>query len=121
MRDNKVKASAWRGDFCDTAPVWQYDTGLTLVIEGVQLPETYEVHFGASRDGSTVTVAGTAEGAAIPDALLETGLPVYAWLYLRGENDGQTVKAITIPVTRRGQLPAPDPEPGPEETEPEGA
>ena len=28
-----------------TAPVWQYDYGLVIRFEGVELPSVYEVHF----------------------------------------------------------------------------
>lgn len=33
LRDNVIRASAWRGDACRTAAVWQYDYGLRLVLE----------------------------------------------------------------------------------------
>lgn len=94
-----------------TAPLYQYDYGQVLKITAPSLPDPYTVHFGNARScGESLTVIGTAsDGAAIPSALLATGLNVYAWVFLHtGENDGETEYMIEIPVIRRAE-PTDDP------------
>lgn len=101
---------------CDTVPRYQYDYGQILCFKGIPLPPTYEVHFSnASVGGSATTMLGTAEaGVQIPDTYLASGRPVFAWIFLHeGEDDGETVYSVTIPVVTR---PAPtDDPPTPEE------
>ena len=94
-----------------TEPLYQYDYGQVLKITAPSLPDPYTVHFGNARScGESLTVLGTAsDGAAIPSALLATGLNVYAWVFLHtGENDGETEYMIEIPVIRRAE-PTDDP------------
>lgn len=88
-----------------TRPLYRYDYGQVLQINGATLPETYEVHFSNSVNEESVTVTGDANGVAIPDVCLIDGRPVYAWLFMHtGENDGETVFHITIPVIDRASL-----------------
>lgn len=85
-------------------PLYQYDYGQILQLTGVDLPEHYEVHF-SSGDAAAVTVIGDADGARIPDALLLHTEAIKAWLYLHaGEDDGETVWQITIPVLARASI-----------------
>ena len=45
---------------------------------------------------------GNADGVLIPDAMLTSGQNVYAWVFLHtGEDDGETMYAVTIPVQQR--------------------
>ena len=94
-------------------PLYQYDYGQILRIDGVNLPDAYEVHFANKLFGvDSTTQIGGADGVSIPDVYLTTGKPVYAWIYLHaGENDGETVRAIEIPVRKRAKPSndAPDP------------
>jgi len=97
--------------------LWQWDYGQVLKIEGLELPTEYEVHFSnTSETGTTVTVLGDKNGVNIPDALLETGNPIFAFIYLHDlETDGETEYKIKIPVRKR---PHPDRvEPSPEQTD----
>lgn len=87
-----------------TSPLYQYDYGQILKLEGVTLPTSYEVHFSNTPHGNAVTMIGGVDGVEIPDISLTGGSNVYAWLYLHtGEDDGETEIAITIPVIRRAQ------------------
>ncbi len=88
-----------------TKSLWQYDYGQILKITGLDLPEAYQVHFSNEQVcGLSITMIGDADGVLIPDELLQTGLYVYAFLYLHeGESDGETEYKITIPVSRRPQ------------------
>lgn len=102
---NITRALLHTGTVCKTQPLYQYDYGQLLQFVGIDLPEAYEVHFSNEPRGEAVTQIGDAEGVTIPDALLTTGQPVYAWLFLHtGENDGETEYAVTIPVIRRAAI-----------------
>ena len=106
MRDNTVTASYKRCGKCTTDKLYQWDEGQWLIFgEGFNLPPIYSVHFANQpMDGEATEEMGDADGVPIPDYYLSTGLPVYAWLYLHtGQNDGETVYMITIPVTRRAK------------------
>lgn len=87
-----------------TAPLYQYDYGQTLEFDGFDLPSAFEVQFSNDPDGEAVTQIGADNSVLIPDAMLLTGKNVYAWLFLhQGENDGETVYYIEIPVTERAE------------------
>ena len=45
MRNNIITANAGDNQYIKTDSVFQYDYGLILKIEGITLPEKYEVHF----------------------------------------------------------------------------
>lgn len=103
MPTNVITANfngAWS---CVTAPLWQWDFGQILEITGIDnLPATFEVHFANFSVGSSVSSIATDGRVTIPNQLLTSGNPVYAWIYLSaGETDGETEYKITIPVNRR--------------------
>ena len=86
-----------------TDVAFQYDYGQILLFEDLDLPSAYEVHFSNERyGGETVTQIGDADGVTVPDALLQTGKPVYAFVFLHQEDDdGETEYVCTIPVAKR--------------------
>lgn len=88
-----------------TTELYQWDYGRVLQFEGLDLPDAYEVHFSnAPVVGETITQIGNADGVTIPDQFFTTGETVYAWVYLHeGEDDGETVYTVTIPVNKRPQ------------------
>lgn len=105
MRDNIVTAVAGDKLYIKTDSVFQYDYGLKLVIEGIQLPETYDVHFGNTDSAAAKTVAGDATGVAIPDEYLRSGEDIHAYLYLHtSEDDGFSVYHIHVPVIGRAAI-----------------
>ena len=98
-----------------TAPLWQYDYGQILQIEGLDLPQAFEVHFSNSRkSGETITQIGTDNQVVIPDMYLTSGADIYVFVFLHdGLTDGETEYVIKIPVRER---PEPsDIEPTPEQ------
>lgn len=101
--DNIVVASFGEGNTAQTRPLYQWDYGQVLQFSDVLLPETYIVHFANwFMVGCAKTQIGNADGVEIPDEFLTTGQPVYAWLFLHaGEDDGETVYVVTIPVIKR--------------------
>lgn len=91
-----------RGAICGTTPLYQYDYGQILKIHGVELPDAYEVHFSNTQNGNATVSIGNEDGVEIPDIYLQSGDPIYAWIYLHtGEDDGETKYLITIPVIAR--------------------
>lgn len=83
----------------------QWDYGQKLEIRGLTLPATFQVHFACKRAKEAIVRLGVnSEGvgtAAIPDGLLEQDTPITAWIYDVGENSGETIKVIRLPVTAR--------------------
>lgn len=92
---------------------YQFDQKQILVIEGLELPEYYEVDFCNEGDRESITIIGTAEGIEIPDQFLLNGKRVKAYLVLFGEEEGavETRYEITLPVNRRPQRTDIDPTP----------
>lgn len=86
-----------------TKSLYQHDKNVTLVFDGVDLPEKFEVHFANEKDGGiSIVCEGKDSGVLIPDALLSTGAYVYAWVYDTGETSGRgVVYEICIPVIPR--------------------
>ena len=86
-----------------TEPLYQYDYGQILdvsVIDG--LPTSFEVHFCNKGDDDAPASIGLNNRVEIPDAFLETGKYIYAYIYLHDtENDGETEYKISIPVSTR--------------------
>lgn len=82
--------------------VHQFDKGQKLVVTGIVLPETFEVHMSNDKeDGIAYSCKGDAEGVTIPDALFVSGDYIYVWLYDTTESEGETVYQVVIPVVRR--------------------
>lgn len=106
------------------ATVWQYDYGMKLRLQGLQLPAAVEIHFSVQETrGEAITRVGTTQDGVtdvtIPDSLLENddatrNYLVYAFVYLTDETSGQTEYKVTIPVNSR---PRPNGRNKPEETE----
>lgn len=105
MRDNTITAHVGEKTYVKTDPAFQYDYGLKLIIDGVTLPEEYEVHFGNTSSAANKTSIGDATGVLIPDEYLLNGEDIHAYLYLHtDENDGYSVYHIHIPVTDRAAI-----------------
>ena len=89
---------------CVIGPLWQYDYGQILRITGIDLPESYEVHFSNDPRGVAKSIPGNANGVRIPAEYLKSGSSVFAWLYVhQGEDDGSTEYQIEIQVRRRAR------------------
>ena len=87
-----------------TRAIHQYDYGQVLRFVGITLPPTYEVHFSNSKTGTARTAIGDENGVTIPEYYTQSGADIYAWVYLHtGQNDGETVYTVRIPVKPRAQ------------------
>jgi len=100
---NIVKASFGGLREVATAPLWQWDYGQILQIDGLDLPQAFEVHFSNSRkSGETITQIGTDNQVTIPDMYLTSGADIFAFVFLHdGTDDGETEYVIKIPVRER--------------------
>lgn len=87
-----------------TAPLYQYDYGQTMTFEGFDLPSSFEVQFSNEFQGDAITQIASDGAVSIPDMMLTSGENVYAWIFLhQGEEDGETVYYIEIPVIQRAE------------------
>ena len=93
-----IKGVVNSGRYTVTAPIVKEDYGLYLQIEGVELPQTYEVDFSNSEhSGTSVTMIGNSDGVLIPSQFISTGKDVFAFLYHVGVDFGRTVYKFRIP------------------------
>ena len=87
-----------------TNPLYQYDYGQELIIQGLNLPSAFEAHFCNLGDSSTITQIGQDNEVTIPDQFLQNPTTAVCYIYLHtGEDDGETEYKITIPVIARPQ------------------
>lgn len=94
-------------------PLAQWDRGQILQITGVELPTAYKVEFCNKGDAVTVPMIGNADGVEIPNALVETGKPILAYVVLyEGDSDRETEYWITINVSVRPKPNDDVPDPG---------
>ena len=108
-----IKGVVGGGRYTVTAPIIKEDYGLYLQIEGINLPETYEVDFSnEEHSGTSVTMIGNAYGVLIPRQFISSGKDVFAFLYHVGADYGRTVFKFRIPnklrPDRTDDTPAPE-------------
>lgn len=111
-----------------TKTAHQFDRGQKLIVTGIALPSSFEIHFSNDpENGIASSCKGSAEGVMIPDAYFISGDYIYAWLYVKeeevgsqggyimgedetlqvvegsgdGYEEGYTLYTIVIPVARR--------------------
>lgn len=114
MRDRYHRVKLLRNMVAVAPFAWQYDVGQILVPESDDLPVAYEVHFSNEEfHGTAKKQLGTAEGCMIPDEYLESGNPVYMWIYIPSEDHGETEYKIRMDV--KGKSKATDQQPTPSE------
>ena len=116
MKTNTITVNIPEGKERVMAPAlrWEYDIAQYLKIEGLQLPEYYQVDFCNVGDEETITMVGTADGVLIPDQLIQTGLPIAAYLYLQTGTESWNTE-IMILISVMGRPERTDIEPTPEE------
>lgn len=86
----------------------QWDFGQELLIKGTGIQEgTVEVHFALERDDVALRMLGTVENGnitvLIPDALLQVGNSIYAYVYQSEETEGKTTHKIFMHVSPRAK------------------
>ena len=102
MALNEITANFSGGNTAEAEFRWQRDYGQILRIEGLDLPEYFEVHFSNNSYEPTKTQLGHDGEVIIPDEYLQDGADITAYIYLHeGQDDGETVYVIHIAVTAR--------------------
>lgn len=110
---NIVRAVVKPGsDYTVTSPIMKENKGQILLIEGLDLPEVYEIDFSNDRHhGTSVTMIGNADGVLIPTQFIKTGRDVFAFYYYVGDNFGQTEHTFRLPNSYRPDRTEEVPEP----------
>ena len=71
-----------------TKSAHQFDKGQRLIVAGVPLPSTYEVHISNEKEGGMASsLIGNLEGVLIPDAYFVNGDFIYVWIYAVDRED----------------------------------
>lgn len=95
-----------------TEPIWQYDVGHVLNLEGFDnLPETFQMHYSRSQMGDAITQIGQNGQVVLPDEFAQTSTPIFAWVYVAEDDAGLTKYTIEIPVMRRARITDQEPTP----------
>ncbi len=115
MDGNIISAAYCGTTYITTRPAWLIDYGMVLKLEGLELPNVYEVDFANNKSEKATRVLGGPDGVVIPNKFFLSDAPqIFAWLYLHaGEDDGYTKIQVTIPLSRRPDIT--DEQPTPEE------
>ena len=107
-----IRAVVGSGRYTETAAITKEDYGRIIKIEGIELPETYEIDFSNSRkEGTSVTMIGNADGVLIPQQFIKSGKDIYAFYYHVGEDFGKTTYIFHIPNRVRPDRTNEQPEP----------
>ena len=88
------------------SPVYQYNYGQELHFVGLDLPQSFEVHFSNYQYGTSTTSIGTNNVVTIPDAYFASDSDgIFAWVFLHDtENDGETRYEVIIPLRARAEI-----------------
>ena len=112
MVDNVLRIAFKGKTSIESKPLYQYDYGQKIKFVDLNLPVAYEVHFSNRLKGNSTTQLGNVNGVIIPDMYLQSGLPIYVWVFLHtGQSDGETEYMVTIPVIQRAAPSADEPTP----------
>ena len=90
----------------------QWNRGNFLNVSGVDLPASYKVEFSNKGDQQTVSATAYSDSIEIPNALLETGRPIIAYVVMIWEDGRSTEYWITINVKPRPEPSDEEPDPG---------
>lgn len=94
--------------------LYQWAYGQTLRLDGIELPEAYQVDFSNFEFcGESIPRIGGSDGVTVPVEVLKSGSPVYAFFWAIDQTSGRTWYRVKIRVIPR---PVPDLDtPNPEE------
>lgn len=85
--------------------LWMYDYGQKLQIEGLDLPDVFEVHFvWKGLDNAKIVTGSTIDGVFtvdIPNEALTQKSTIKAYIYMSTPDEGETVNTIIMYLDRR--------------------
>ena len=92
--------------------LYKLDYGTKVQFVGMELPETYEVHFARNLSDNALRMIGDSTGVEIPDELVQSSGLLYMWLYVHtGADDGWTKRVATCPIIERAGISEAEPTP----------
>lgn len=110
---NVITASFCYGTVARTMPVYQYNLGMVLQLEGLELSGTFRADFALSETGTSKSVIGANNAVQIPYEYFVPGTQIHCWIVLSGDSYTVTRYHVVIPVDRRAT--PTEEEPTPEE------
>lgn len=107
--DKTIIATFTPGSTFARCSLWQWDTGVQLCIQGLELTESPLVHWGRVNECTAMVVESTLEDGQvicqIPDELIGEKMPgnycVDAWIYVTDGEAGMTIRSVQITVKAR--------------------
>lgn len=104
MANNIINAVFGSGICAVTTSAYRANYGMKLRFSGIELPTAFECDFSNydTSNNDSITAIGQNNEVQIPDQLWDSGLNIYAYVYLHPtDNSGVTVYTVTIPVLGR--------------------
>lgn len=101
---NIINAVFGSGLCAVTTSAFRANYGMKLLFSGIELPTAFECDFSNydTSNNDSITAIGQNNEVQIPDDLWDSGLNIYAYVYLHPTDDsGVTVYTVTIPVLGR--------------------
>ena len=101
---NIINAVFGSGICAVTTSAYRANYGMKLRFSGIELPTAFECDFSNydTSNNDSITAIGQNGEVQIPDQLWDSGLNIYAYVYLHPTDDsGVTVYTVTIPVLGR--------------------
>lgn len=101
---NIINAVFGSGICAVTTSAFRANYGMVLRFSGIELPTAFECDFSNydTSNNDSITAIGQNGEVQIPDDLWDSGLNIYAYVYLHPTDDsGVTVYTVTIPVLGR--------------------
>jgi len=100
---NIVEAYPRLGKIERTAPLWQYDAGQIIHVNGIELPAAYMAEFSNSTQDAAKQYIQQTDEITVPAQYLQSGKPVYIWLVFEDSESRTTVYEIVSPVALRAK------------------
>lgn len=93
-----IKGVVGGGRYTVTAPITQWDYWYLFLPEIEDLPATYRLDFSNDEyNGTAYAVYGNADGAEVPEELIDTGKDIFVWYFYIGDGYGKSVYKWRIP------------------------
>lgn len=100
---NVIKAYQGWGKEHKTRAIFQYDNGMILRVDGVNLPETFRADFANDITGDSKSMIGQNSEVKIPYEYFVPGSNIHCWIVVIGEDCSTTIYHILIPIDLRAK------------------
>lgn len=100
---NVIKAYQGWGKEHKTRTIFQYDNGMILRVDGVNLPDAFRVDFANDITGDSKSVIGENSEVKIPYEYFVPGSNIHCWIVATGEDYSTTIYHVQVPVDLRAK------------------